>query len=140
MKELAITDAPGAEVRNGILAALEAYNNTKMEKPGAFQLLVIPIRADDGQVIGGLWGHTWASWLYVDLFVVPETMRKSGLGTQLMRMAEEEARCRGCIGAWLNTFSFQAQPFYEKLGYSTFATLPDFLPGHDRHFMLKRFV
>ncbi len=139
MKPLEVTDAPGPEVRAGIVEAIEVYNTAKMGAPGEFRLLVIPVRDDDGAVIGGLWGYNWAKWLYVDLLVVPETMRGTGLGTKLMVTAEDEAKRRGCIGAWLNTFSFQARPFYEKLGYAAFATLPDFLPGIDRHFMIKRF-
>ena len=35
----------------------------------------------------------------------------------MMKLAEEEAIRRGCVGVWLDTHSFQARPFYEKLGY-----------------------
>lgn len=65
-------------------------------------------------------------------------MRGTGVGTQLMRMAEDEARSRSCVGVWLDTHTFQARPFYERLGYSVFADLPDFPPGHTRFYMMKR--
>jgi hypothetical protein len=39
--------------------------------------------------------------------------------------------------AWLDTFSFQARGFYEKLGYEEFGQL-DYPPDHHRHFMRKR--
>src|SRR6516165_7091346 len=39
--------------------------------------------------------------------------------------------------AWLDTFSFQARGFYEKLGYEEFGRL-DYPPGHHRHFLRKR--
>jgi hypothetical protein len=54
-------------------------------------------------------------------------------------MAEAEARSRGCVGSYLDTFSFQARPFYEKQGYSLFATIADYPPPHSRFFLSKRF-
>jgi hypothetical protein len=33
--------------------------------------------------------------------------------------------------------SFQAQPFYEKLGFSVFGTLDDLPVGHQRIFLKK---
>jgi hypothetical protein len=39
-----------------------------------------------------------------------------------MDRAEVHARERGCHSAWLDTFSFQARGFYEKLGYDEFGT------------------
>ncbi|MDB5536981.1 MAG: Acetyltransferase family protein, partial [Devosia sp.] len=41
------------------------------------------------------------------------------------------------VGIWLDTFSFQARPFYEKLGYSVFGTIPDYPPGGARYFLSK---
>jgi GNAT superfamily N-acetyltransferase len=73
----------------------------------------------------------------VELLFVPKEYRGAGLGTELMRLAEEEARRRGCRGAWLDTFSFQARGFYERLGYSVFGTIGDHPPGHSRFFMKK---
>ena len=51
---------------------------------------------------------------------------------------EAEAIRRGCKGAYLDTFSYQARPFYEKLGYEVFGTLDDYPTGHQRFYMRKR--
>jgi GNAT superfamily N-acetyltransferase len=56
----------------------------------------------------------------------------------MIRMAEDQARARGCIGAWLDTFSFQARPFYERLGYQVIGRLDDFPPPFTRFFMARR--
>ncbi len=69
---------------------------------------------------------------------VPGAQRGQGLGTRILSMTEDEARARGCVGAWLDTHSWQARPFYEKLGYTAFAELPDYPPGHSRFFVQKR--
>lgn len=55
-----------------------------------------------------------------------------------MLRAEDEGRLRGCIGVYLDTFDFQARPFYEKLGFTVFGTLEDYPPGHRRFFLKKR--
>ncbi len=76
--------------------------------------------------------------LFVELLFVPDSMRRAGIGRQVLRAAEEEAARRGCVGVWLDTFSFQARGFYERLGYTVFGTLDDYPPGHNRFFLEKR--
>jgi hypothetical protein len=55
-------------------------------------------------------------------------------------MAEDEARALGCVGVWLDTFSFQARGFYERHGYEVFGTLDEFPAPHQRFFLRKRFA
>jgi len=55
-----------------------------------------------------------------------------------MNLAEQEADRRGCIGVWVDTHSFQAPGFYERLGYSPFGVIEDYPPGHSRLFLQKR--
>jgi len=38
----------------------------------------------------------------------------------------------------LETASFEARPFYEKLGYEVFAALEDYPPGHTKFYLRKR--
>ena len=91
-----------------------------------------------GELVGGAVGRTGWAWLYVGRLWVTEDLRGMGLGTQLMTAIESAARDRGCVGAWLDTFSFQGRPFYEAAGYRQFGELADFPPGHSRHFLAKR--
>ena len=37
-----------------------------------------------------------------------------------------------------DTFSFQARPFYEKLGYRVFGTLENHPSGHQHYLMTKK--
>jgi len=107
--------------------------------PAKPRLLVIPIRDDAGAVRGGLWGCTMFEWLHVQMLVVPERLRGKGLGTALMDLAEREARARGCRGMHVDTFSFQAAPFYRKLGFTLFGVLDDYPPGHQQLYFRKLF-
>jgi len=102
------------------------------------KLLAIPIRDDAGLVAGGFWGYTLFKWLHVQLLFVPEVLRGKGVGSAMMAAAETEARNRGCIGSHVTSFSFQAAPFYEKLGYSRFGLLHDYPPGHELVFLRKQ--
>jgi GNAT superfamily N-acetyltransferase len=136
--ELHAIEAPVAADREAIAAPLRAYNLSQVAtieiKP-----LVIALRNADGHTIGGLWGETALDWLHIDLLAVPESLRGQDVGTALMQRAEAIARERGCVGAWLDTFAFQARGFYEKLGYSVFGEIPDHPVGSARYFLRKRF-
>jgi ribosomal protein S18 acetylase RimI-like enzyme len=65
--------------------------------------------------------------------------RGEGLGRRVMALAEEEARRRGLSGIWLDTWTFQAPGFYVRLGFTECGRIPDYPPGHDRVFYVKRF-
>ena len=104
------------------------------------RLLVIPIHHADGHVIGGLWSVSLFRWLHLEMLFVPESMRGRGVGSDLLALAEMEARSRGCLGIYVDALSFQAIPFYEKMGFSTFGVLDDCPPGHRRLFFQKRLV
>ena len=95
------------------------------------------LRADDDEIIGGLHGAIWGKWLYIKILWVAEPSRGRGCGRKLIESAEDYARRRGCIGAYLETFSFQARPLYEKLGYEVIGQIDGYPPGHKFFFMRK---
>jgi ribosomal protein S18 acetylase RimI-like enzyme len=133
-----LDEKPDPALRDAILKPLRAFNESNVG-PVTAESLAITLR-DPGNdaVTGGLWGMSVAGWLYVDLLVVPQDFRRQGLGTGLLHEAEKVARKRGCIGIWLHTATFQAPDFYEKLGFRSFGTIPDYPPGHDTVFYAKR--
>jgi GNAT superfamily N-acetyltransferase len=100
--------------------------------------LALGLRDADGRIIGGLWGRSYYDWFFLDLLVVPSQLRGQGLGTELLTRAEAEARARGCIGVWLDTFSFQAPDYYPRHGYTAFGEITDYPGPHRRLFFSKR--
>jgi GNAT superfamily N-acetyltransferase len=139
--KITLTDAPTPEMRQAIGDGLGAFNSSRIgisEEPRPLALLLS--EPDSDGVVGGLYGTTWMSYLQVNLLFVPEKMRGAGVGRALMMEAEAEAIRRGCSAATLDTFSFQARGFYERLGYSVFGTLDDYPPGHSRFYLTKRLV
>jgi len=136
---LTVTDAADEETRKAVLAPLVEYNSSQAG-PSQNRPLAVLVRDDQGAVIGGLWGHTGYDWLFTQLLVVPAALRGRGVGTDIMQLAEREAAQRGCHGAWLDTFEFQARGFYERLGYECFGELPNYPKGYARFFMKKALV
>ena len=134
---LHVPDEPGPEDREAVLSRLRDFNAdhgyASDHKPVA-----VLLRDEAGSTVGGLWGGTGYDWLFVDFLFVPERLRGQDLGLRLMERAEAIARDRGCVGAWLTTFSFQAKGFYEKIGYAEFARLENCPRDNARIMMRKR--
>ena len=128
---------PDAADETLIRQGLRQYNQ-QAGGPTGFQPVAFMLHDAAGQAVGGLMGVALYDWLFVQYLHVPQSERGQGLGRQLMERAEAFARERGLVGVWLDTFDFQARPFYEKLGYRVFGTLPDHPVGGARYFLAKR--
>ncbi|MDJ0910204.1 MAG: GNAT family N-acetyltransferase [Woeseiaceae bacterium] len=85
-----------------------------------------------GDVRAALTADILWDWLYVDELWVAAELRGKGVGRELMQRAEELGRSSGLQGIWLWTQSWQAEGFYERLGYVEFTRFEDFPKGHSR--------
>ncbi|ANL35257.1 GNAT family N-acetyltransferase [Rhizobium phaseoli] len=137
MRGFELTGAPSPEELAAITDALSAFNTGDVG-PADRRPLAILIRDTDGKVTGGLSGFTAWGWLFTQMLYIPETLRGAGLAGKLLTEAEEEARARGCGGAWIDTFSPQALSAYLRQGYEVFGELEDFPQGRTRSFLRKR--
>jgi GNAT superfamily N-acetyltransferase len=93
-----------------------------------------------GGIGGGIIGELFGGWLHISLLWVDEQLRDRRLGSQLLQRLEHESVRLGCRHAHVDTFSFEARPFYEKRGYVLFATLDDYPEGHRKYFLKKALV
>jgi GNAT superfamily N-acetyltransferase len=128
------TNDDRTEIWRRIEAFNDAYTGPEEDRP----LAILVSDAEDGSPRGGLFGRSYYGWLFIELLIIDASLRGQGVGTQLMRRAEEEASRRGCHGVWLDSFSFQAPGFYQRLGYEVFGVLEDYPPGDRRFFLRKR--
>lgn len=121
-----------AEIKNRLV---------EFNKPVLKQSEFIPFtyekRDRSNQLIGGLYAEIWGNWLIVNYLWVSLEAREQGLGKQLIHNAEDFARSKLCTHAVLTTFSFQAKPFYEKLGYECQLTLDNYPSTSQWHHMIK---
>jgi GNAT superfamily N-acetyltransferase len=133
---IALEAPPEKQTIADLGAGLRAYNESFTGPTNAGEF-VVTLRDPSGQFLGGVycdfyWNALFIKWVWLD-----ESMRKHKLGAKMMADAEAEGRRRGATMAHLDTFSFQARGFYEKLGYTVFGTLD--YPGQNiqRHYMSK---
>lgn len=136
--KITLTSQPPDEAIGVIGRLITEFNQTGSGRPNDFAPLAVLVSdPETEEILGGLWAWTSFSVLHIDLLFLPEALRGSGLGRQLIQQAEEEAIRRGCVSAWLDTFSFQAPGFYQRLGYAIFGVIEDYPPGHSRYFLKK---
>ena len=114
---------------------LVSYNLAMRPDPSAAPV-TLAVRDEEGQVCAGLLGRTAWNWLRIDSVWVSDERRGKGVGRELILRAEQIARDRGCRGAHLDTFGFQAPDFYSRLGYQSFGQLEDY-PDETHYFFKK---
>lgn len=90
--------------------------------------------------LAGLSGHMSSSYLKVTLLWVSPTLRRGGVGRQLMNAAEDEASNRGCAVSLVDTYDFQAEGFYRSLGYEVYARLEGGFGGRAERIYLKKYL
>jgi len=123
-------------VRQFIVDGIDYYNIAATGLPNYFPVNFV-LRGEYGDVLGGLLGQLWGGWLQVSYLWVAEAARGLGHGKRLMKNAEAHAGRLGAVGVTLETYSFQARSFYERLGYEVFGTLDGCPRGHDKFFLRK---
>lgn len=131
-----LTDQPSAVDLDSLSAGLGDFNTADVG-PSDRRALAIFVRDEGGAVIGGLNGYTAWGWLFTQWLWLAEDLRGQGLAGRLLQMAEDEARTRGCHGAWIDTFNPVARRTYERQGYAVFGQLEDFPIGRTRFFLRK---
>jgi ribosomal protein S18 acetylase RimI-like enzyme len=124
-----------AAERAAIVARLDEATHRRgyVWQPGSLFLVL----RDHDDIVGGLIGQLHWEWLRIEILAVAEALRGRGWGRRLVEEAERLAVAAGCRRAWVDTFSFQAPGFYERLGYRRFGELPDYPSGHTRCFYAK---
>ncbi|CDZ61143.1 Histone acetyltransferase HPA12 [Neorhizobium galegae bv. orientalis] len=136
MTQLDVTASPTAEELAVIGEGLTAFNDADVG-PSERKPLAVLIRDVEDKVIGGLSGYTAWGWLFTQWLFIPDALRGEGMAGKLLSQAEEEARARGCHGAWIDTFSPVARKAYMRQGYEIFGELPEFPKGRTRTFLRK---
>lgn len=133
---MTLTDAPDRCLQDVLERGLAAHNE---EQSRLRDWRPLAVRVDDpatGKPAGGLLGRTSMGLFFLDLFYLPKPLRGSGMGSAVLRLAEEEAARRGCTAATLVTVNFQAPGFYARNGWEEFGRIAT-LPGVERVFMRK---
>lgn len=135
--ELELIAIPAEEDVQVLRNGLERFNRASPLGRDPVKIPIAVWMRREGQVLGGAYGDTHYGWLYLSLLWVVEELRGLGWGRSLLEHCEAEAAARGCHGAWVDTYEFQAPTFYEQLGYREFGRLDEFPPSSARLFFWK---
>ena len=101
---------------------------------------VTPVRAvfvESGCVVAGIAAAAYWGKLHVRLLWVHPDHQREGLGSRLMRWAEDRGRELRCVSIMVDTMSFQAPEFYAKLGYGQFGVSGGYEGGASSHYFEK---
>ena len=131
-------EAKDEAVDQAVHTGLRAFNRTRADWPERQRFNVV-LRDENGCVRGGILASVNFDVLMIEDVFVEENCRPSVYGAKLLQLAEEEGRRRGARLASVSTFSWQARPFYEKLGYTVCAELP-YNNGGYTLYSLKKFL
>lgn len=95
-------------------------------------------KTKDGQLAGGILGYTNYNELHIAMLAINPDCAVRGAGTTLLKGVEEAARSTyACNRMALETFDWQARPFYEKYGFEVFGIHKGQPKGHEKFFMEK---
>jgi 8-oxo-dGTP pyrophosphatase MutT (NUDIX family) len=132
---LIVEERPSAEDCDRVGYALDAYNREFLGETNYTRFALL-VRDTAGRIMAGLVGSTYAGYLYVADLWVEADLRRQGIGSGLLALAERRAIEAGCHSAMLDTFSFQGPAFYPRYGYRLYGAL-DYPPSHRRYFLWK---
>lgn len=132
---LKITTSPTSDEINEIYEGLLSHNLHYLSFDQYTPLAVF--KEENGKKIGGITGDILGNWLRIRYLWVDSEHRGKKLGTELLQTMERTAKEKGAKYAELDTFSFQALPFYQKQGFEVFGTLENY-PISDNKYYLKK--
>lgn len=96
------------------------------------------VSLDDDKFVGAVHGSITEDSMYIGWLVVNEEYRGNGIGKNLMCKIEEKAKELNVYSINLGTVEFQAEKFYEKLGYKIVFVKENDPSGYKSYSMVKR--
>lgn len=97
---------------------------------------------DADKVMGGVTAHLIGGSLTIKLLWVHQDYRGQSIASNLMKQMQSYGIEKGCLAAFVDTMSYQAPKFYEKIGYTEVARVKGFYAEaqYDRVFYRKDLV
>ncbi len=87
--------------------------------------------------VAAILGKMFFGALHLENLHVKAECQRQGIGKMLMHSALDYAKKRACKVVFLETFNFQALPFYQKLGFSLEFSREGYKNGCVFHYLKK---
>ncbi|KPI87412.1 acetyltransferase family protein [Leptomonas seymouri] len=95
-------------------------------------------KTKENALAGAILGYTNYNEAHIAMLAVNPECSVRGTGTTLLKACETAARTKyDCNRMALETFCWQARPFYEKYGFEVFGVQRNQPKGHEKYFMEK---
>ena len=95
---------------------------------------------DNNEIIGGLLGTTYWGWLHIDKFWIHKNHRNCGLGSELLKFAENKIYDDNCRYIHLFTHNIKAINFYIRNGYKIIYEFEKSSNGMIRYLITKKII
>lgn len=139
MKDIEILEfgKPIPDYKDQLAKGLHAYNVSVIGEHGDSEKITGFAKSKSGAILGGIYGELGWGWLHIHWLWCSESVRRGGVGSELLKGLEEYASKHGVNKYRLETTEFQALEFYMKNGYVIFGELDDLPPGYKSYFLKK---
>lgn len=121
------------DIRNGLIE----HNSPYLKGLRQFEVANFRYK-ENGKKYAGVTGKIWGNWLLIQYLWVDKNEKGKGIGSTILSELELYAKQQGCHSCLLDTFSFQAKPFYEKHGYILQMTMENFPADAQRYYLIKQ--
>ena len=124
------------DVTKYLAEGINDYSLQKVEIAGKGDPVAF-VAKDGHTIVGGMTVEVFYGQLHIKLLFVEDAYRKHGIGKKLMEEALNFGREAKCCQAFVETMSFQARGFYEKLGFSLEFSRIGYACGAKNHYFKK---
>lgn len=119
------------------------YSNLKLFNEsiiGAYETKPFCIYAtnNENEVIGGVKGDIFGQLCRIFTLWIDENYRGKNIGSKIFKKLDKLANDNNCKIIQTDTTEFQAKEFYEKMGFTVFATLPNNFMGYKSYILRKK--
>lgn len=128
--ETSPTEKDDAIIRDGINDFNNALHNDPVSHHSIFAKL-------NGEIIGGALIYQHIDAIYIDSLWVNEKCRHLGVGSTLLKKAEQNALEKGILKQVICTFHKHNTLYYKKRGFELIATVPKYIHGMDKYYLRK---
>ncbi|WP_070969560.1 GNAT family N-acetyltransferase [Vibrio sonorensis] len=132
--------SPDKAIKDTIYNELKSYNMRHLPAEDVVEYACVH-KDESGKITGGLTAEIYTNTCFIEYLWVDDSLRGKGVGSQLVKAMEEEAKTRGVTHLYLDTYTFQAEGFYLKLGFEVVGRYRGFpTAGVDKIFLQKAIV
>lgn len=135
--QLIVQDQVVGEPNAAIVEAGLLEFNSLVAPMSEIKEIAIYLKNEQNKIIGGGFGRGWGEIYEGQRLWVADEFRKSGLGKRILLAFEQAVLERGGRKIILETYSFQARPFYEKLGYRIVCEIGGMPNGIMKYIMIR---